>query len=413
MRIAARLAAAPLAVLASVCAAQSPDPEKTPAPIKGIEVSTIYDGELVSDVAGGVHRGSIYHGSLQGQAAVDLAQIFGWRETTASLYGMLLHGARPETLSGAAQGVSSISGKSGLHLDEAWIQRNFNQDRLSFLAGLYDLNSEFYRVRSASLLVNPSFGVGPEFSQSGPASVPAFPNTSVAARVQYKFSAQLLGRAAVLDAQPFRGAITNATTVGGSGALLVGELDYLERPGERDRRVGRLRTGRFAELAPYQDKYALGLWHYTAIFQDMSTPEVHRGSNGGYLLVDRLLTRGQRDEAVKAAGFLQLGLGDARVNRFGSYVGAGAHLSSFSQARSKDEIAVAIASARNGSHYMDEQTQLGTPAARTETILELTYMAPVSDAIALQPDLQYIVHPNTDPALRNALNLLVRLEVTF
>src|SRR5690349_3099880 len=135
MRIAARLAGASLMVLTGVAGAQSPDPEKTPVPVKGMDVSLIYDGELVSDVSGGEHRGSIFHGSLQAQAAFDLGELFGWRETTASLYGMLLHGARPESLSGAAQGVSSISGKSGLHLDEAWIQRNFDHDRFSFLAG--------------------------------------------------------------------------------------------------------------------------------------------------------------------------------------------------------------------------------------------------------------------------------------
>jgi porin len=407
------LACASVILLAPVAAAQSPDPTKTPVPVKGMEASMIYDGELVSNVAGGVQRGSIFHGSLQAQAAFDLAELFGWRETTASLYGMLLHGAQPETLSGAAQGVSSISGKSGLHLDEAWVQRNFNHDRFSILAGLYDLNSEFYRVRSASLLINPSFGVGPEFAQSGPASVPAFPNTSLGVRAQYKFAPSVVGRAAVLDAQPFSGGTTNAATVGGTGALVVAEVAYLERPEERRYRAGRLRTGRFAELAPYQDKYALGLWHYTATFQDLSTPEVHHGSSGAYVLVDRLLTRTQREDAVKASGFLQLGLGDERVNRFGSYVGAGVHLGAFSKARAKDEIAFAIASARNGAHYEAGQAQLGTPATHAETIFEMTYMAQISDAIALQPDVQYIVHPNTDPALKNALNLLLRFEVTF
>jgi porin len=413
MAFTGRLAAASLAILAPLAAAQSPDPDKTPVPAKGIDFSTIYDGELVSDVVGGEQRGSIFHGSLQAQAAFDLAELFGLRETTASLYGILLHGARPETLSGAAQGVSSISGKAGLLLDEAWIQRNFNHDRFSLLAGLYDLNSEFYRVRTASLLINPSFGVGPEFSQSGPASVPAFPNTSLGMRVQYKLTPQLVGRAAALDAQPFSGGTTNAETVGGTGALLVGEVAYLGRPEELRRRAGRLRTGRFAELAPYQDKYAVGLWHYTATFEDRSTPELHHGSNGAYVLVDRLLTRGADQDGLKASGFLQLGLGDARVNRFGSYVGAGVHLGGFSQARAKDEIALAIASARNGSHYMAEQAQLGTPAANAETIFEVTYVAPVSDAVTLQPDAQYIVHPNTDPTLGNALNLLFRVEVTF
>jgi porin len=391
---------------------QSPDPEKTPPPEHGIDYSVLYDGETVSDVSGGARRGSVYHGSLQGQVSFDLDNYFGWRDTTASIYAILLHGERPENLSGAAQGVSSFSGPSGLHLDEAWLQRNFDGGRLSLLGGRYDVNSEFYRVRSASALINPSFGIGPEFAQSGPASAPAFPNTSAAVRVQYKATSSLVLRGALLNARPFGGGTPNATTVGGSGALIVSEADYLERPEELKRRIGRLRTGRFAELAPYENKLAVGLWHYTATFEDLSAvdaagnPQLHHGSSGAYVLVDRSLTK-------KTAAFLQLGIGDARIDRFGSYVGLGVHVAGFSRARPDDEIALGLASARNGGHYMDQQFALGNPVTRTENIWELTYVAKLSDAIALQPDVQYIVHPNTDASLRNALNLLLRLEITF
>ena len=62
---------------------------------------------------------------------------------------------------------------------------------------------------------------------------------------------------------------------------------------------------------------------------------------------------------------------------------------------------------------MEQQAQLGTPAKRTETVLELTYLVQVSKSIALQPDLQYIVHPNTDPALKDALAFLLRFEISF
>ena len=40
-------------------------------------------------------------------------------------------------------------------------------NRFSALFGRYDLNSEFYRLQSAGLFLNSSFGIGPEFSLSG------------------------------------------------------------------------------------------------------------------------------------------------------------------------------------------------------------------------------------------------------
>jgi len=100
------------------------------------------------------------------------------------------------------------------------------------------------------------------------------------------------------------------------------------------------------------------------------------------------------------------------VNRFGSYAGAGLVASGFFPGP-QNEVGIAIASARNGSRYMEQQEQLGTPAQRSETAVELSFLAQISKSVAVQPDLQYVVHPNTDPALRNALAFLLRFEVSF
>jgi len=158
-------------VLAWLCAsarAQSPDPTKAGRPMQGVNASATYDGETVSDLSGGAKRGSTYHGSLQLQAAFDFERLFGWADTTGFLYGMALHGGQPDDVTGGAQGVSSITGPRGARLDEAWLQHNFLGNRLSLLGGRYDLNGEFYRLHSAALFLNSSFGMGPEFSQSGP-----------------------------------------------------------------------------------------------------------------------------------------------------------------------------------------------------------------------------------------------------
>jgi len=271
---------------------------------------------------------------------------------------------------------------------------------------------------SAALFLNSSFGMGPEFSQSGLAGPSVFPSTALAARVQYKATPDLVLRAAVLNGTPYNRAGENATTRNGNGALIVSEAAYLERPGNAEPRNRRLRTGRFSELTPYDDKYAIGLWRYTATFEDLSAmdssgePVQHRGSSGGYLLVDRLLTRSPDPSGPRIAAFLQLGIGDARVNRFGSYAGAGLVASGLLPGP-QNEVGIAIASARNGSRYMEQQEQLGTPAQRSETAVELSYLAQISKSVAVQPDLQYIVHPNTDPAIRNALAFLLRFEVSF
>jgi len=55
----------------------------------------------------------------------------------------------------------------------------------------------------------------------------------------------------------------------------------------------------------------------------------------------------------------------------------------------------------------------GLPVTSAETAIELTYLVQVSSWLAIQPDLQYVVTPNTTPTLPNAWAFQVRFEMSF
>ena len=44
---------------------------------------------------------------------------------------------------------------------------------------------------------------------------------------------------------------------------------------------------------------------------------------------------------------------------------------------------------------------------------ELSYLTQLAKCLTVQPDIQYVVHPNTDPALAHALVGQVRLEIAL
>jgi porin len=81
--------------------------------------------------------------------------------------------------------------------------------------------------------------------------------------------------------------------------------------------------------------------------------------------------------------------------------------------RPQDEIGAAVAVARNGSHFLEAQRVFGTPNKGAETTFELPYLAQIADWIALQPDAQYVVHPDTSPTTNNAPVLQLELEMMF
>lgn len=145
----------------------------------------VYDGTVLNDLRGGVRRGTTYVGNLHLLLTAKTPP-GRWEGTTAFLDVLNIHGGRPSLRVGDAQGVSNIEGPPGTQIEELWIQHNFAGNTLSLLAGIYDLNSEFYRLRSASLFVNSSFGIGPEFSQSGVSGPSIFPRTSAGLRIDLK-----------------------------------------------------------------------------------------------------------------------------------------------------------------------------------------------------------------------------------
>ena len=392
---AAALAAAMLAFAAGTPASELTD--------CGLQPALVYDGAAFSDLAGGLRRGSTALGILHLQLTGDGMRLAGIPGLTFHIEEMNVHGGHPSRFAGDGQGVSSLEGPARWTTYEAWIQQNLAGNRLSILLGRYDLNSEFYRLQSAGLFLNSSFGIGPEFSQSGRSGPSIFPETSVGARLAWKPAQNVVVRTAIAG-----------------GPLVVAEGAYLFRPAPMESpRNPRFRLGRMSGLPPYTAKVAFGAWHYTATYPDLvettadGQPVQHAGSSGAYALADVTLYQDATLPARRLSLFGQFGAGDARLNHFARYTGAGIVMSAPWKGRAADEVGVAIAVAHNGGHYAAAQNAAGTPVGKAESALEGSYLAALTPHVAVQPDLQYVFHPDTDRARKNALVAMLRFEVSF
>ena len=221
------------------------------------------------------------------------------------------------------------------------------------LVGRYDLNSEFYWLQSASLFLNSSFGIGPEFSQSGVEGPSIFPNTSVGVRFALKPIEEIVLRTAVLDGVPVeRPNGTPKIFAKDDGVLVVGEAVYLNRPLVIEQpRTRAFRIGRNC-CGTYTGKLAVGAWYYTARFNDLTRmrpdgqPARRRGSRGFYLLADQTVYQNNHDPNQQITLFGQFGIGDPRVSRFAYYSGSGLTLVGFIPRRDQDELGFAVAAAQ-------------------------------------------------------------------
>jgi porin len=399
-------AAAALALLAPSAGAQS-GPDSTPRPIV---TSFSYSGQLFGNT-GGARGGANVLGLASAAVTLRLGPLLGWHGARLFVAVAGTHGAAPSDRVGDLQGVSNLQAPGAVRLEEAWLQQNLAANHFSLLVGRYDLNAEFYHLQSATLFVNSSFGIGPEFAQSGVAGPSIFPSTSLGARLDVKPSPNAVWRMGVLDGVPLdRPGGGFHPFAAGDGALLVGELAVLARPdtGAAPRRR-RVHVGRGIRL-PYAGKVAVGGWYYTARFADLSdtlpdgSAVEHRGSRGAYLIADETLDSDLLGGAGPLSAFVQLGLGDRRVNRVGGYVGTGLTLAGPFAGRGQDELGLGAAVALIGSHAAAAARAAGAPAA-TETALELTYLMQFGSWLSVQPDVQYVVHPGGAAASRNAVVL--------
>lgn len=415
------LACATLALVAAG-AGNSAWAQSDAAPSPPIASTFIYDANLQDNLRGGAAEGHNYQGLLRWQTSIDAKRSWGWQTTSAFINVMAAHRAGRAVLAGDAQGVDNIAAPSGVRVEEAWVQRNFLDGALSVLVGRYDLNSEFYRLNSAGLFLNSSFGIGPEFSASGQGGPSIYPATSLGGRIAFKPAANVILRAAVLDGAPVDRDGAAVAPRRADGALLIAEVAWLARPAPagppRDRRF---LIGRSSGISPYQDKLAIGGWHYTAAFADLNdvdgngAPVRRRGSSGAYLLADKLLYQSAAPDAGKLAGFIQLGAASARVNRFDAYLGTGIVGTGFVPGRPDDEIGLAVAAARNGHPYLLGQAAggLAPMPRRAETTIELAYLGQVSPHLSLAPNLQYVIHPDTVAGRPRALTFQLRAELAY
>lgn len=417
-----RSAAAALAVatmgLAQQALADATEPAGSGHP-GWLTPALVYDGSALANLRGGARTGSTYGGDLHLKLTA-LGEGLGLPGTSAFVDVLTIHGGRPSRLVGDAQGTSNLEGPSGTQVEEAWVQHNVSGSTASWLIGIYDLNSEFYRIAAAGLFLNSSFGVGPEFAQSGVEGPSIFPRTSAGLRLAIKATPDTVLRAAVLDGVPVaRPDGSHAVFRAGDGLLGVLEFAWLSRGGTAaaPRSGTRDRIGRYSALVPYDDKLAAGAWHYTSRFADLGDADstgaasMRQGSSGAYVLGERLLIGNDPGSGRRLSAFGQAGLADARTNRFGRYFGAGIVGSGWGPMREQDQAGVSVAQARNGSHYL--LAQASTHPRRAETTVEVSYLTRIGKYVAVQPDLQYVVHPDTDAALGAALVMQVRFEIAL
>jgi porin len=342
-----------------------------------------WTGDFASVLSGGLREDERHLGFVE----LTFDHVFRPAGRDVALHVAAQHvygGGLSERLVGDLQNVSNADADGGTRVLQAWVDVPLG-DAWSLKLGRYDLNSEFDAIEPAGLFLNASHGIGPDISQTGAAGPSIFPHTAFGLRLQYSPGERHTVRGVALDVE------SDPDADYGDTPFLGGTLFALEY------QFGHERT-----------RWTAGAWSFTRSRTSVatSTAGARDREYGAYGAVQRRLDRNWN-------GYLRVGVANEDASRIGAYAGAGiVHEGGLLAARD-DSVGLAVGHARNGGAYRDAMRAEGIATAAAETAIELTWRVPLGEYVTLQPDLQYVVDPDTDPAIDDALVAMLRVELAF
>lgn len=391
----------------------------------GVATEFIWKLDALSNSRGGIQNGDEVVGNLDSKFRFDLEKIAGWSETTAYLHIVGHQGGKfNERHVGSWLGVSNIEVPTNTtKIFHAWLQKNFDDGRLSLLAGLYPIDSEFSVLDSAAIFVQPPYGASAELALTRGPSI--FNTSSFGVRGKWVSGDQTLyAQAAVLDGMPGDPENPRGTHVQfnrGDGSFAIAEFGWM--PAERGHAFEPTEPAtvpqtpamvvheRFDTIA----KYAAGAWRYTAKADDLFAVDaagvpLRRPSWGAYLLAERTLFRLDGNPLRRLTLFGRYSMTDGRSGALRDAFNLGVTLRGLAASREDDQLGIAFTRGRYGAAWRDAQAAAGIETVNAEDAVEVSYRAQISRKFYVQPLWQRIQHPGGGKATGDANILGVRLE---
>ena len=355
----------------------------------GINLSVDLKNDFLQNISGGVNAKSAYIGLFNSTLTVDLDRVLDWKGANMLISAIGNAGNNFCDEVGAEQGIDNIEAFDTWKIYEFWIEQKLFNKTAFIKLGLYDLNSEFDTRHTSSIFINPSQGIGPDYSLTGKNGPSIFPTTSLAFRIKYLNNSGYYFQTAVLDGvpgNPNNPAGTHFILNKNDGFLLSAETGYVNN-------VYNFSKGYI--------KVSFGYWYYTSKFKKLlvtdisGNPVYQKGNYGIYLSAESLggLWSESDNSGEGLAAFIRLGLANKNINKVDVYFGSGINYTGLIPGRDKDVFGAAVAVTHNSSKYITQMKRENVEVRKYESIIELTYLFHFSDWLNLQPGFQYVFNP--------------------
>jgi porin len=371
---------------------------------RGISLGLIYTGEALRNLSGGVRRGGLYEGKLEGFVAADLERLAGLSGLSFFANAFQIHhtaGLRDQHFESLIT-ISNIEAVPSTRLSELWLEQKLFDDRFSIRAGQLAADTEFFVSDYSKTLISSDW---PTIAGANlPSGGPAYPLATPGMRLRFDPSPNWTALVGVFNGDPGGQATANRAGTNfrvNDPPLLMGELQYRYNQ-DKDARglAGALR---------------LGGWHHFGTFADMrfdaaglsqaspfssGNARLFRGSSGIYGIIDQQIYRPEGGDAASGiALFGRISGTPSDRNLVDFFLDAGIVLSGLLPGRPEDKLGASLICAhmseraRAFDRDVVDLTGVRQPLRDFELTIELSYQAQVKPGWTVQPVVEYIVHP--------------------
>ena len=396
----------------------------------GVDITVQSVSDILGNVAGGTGAGGAYAGLLNVGLAADLNKAVGWDGASFKSTWIWLYGNDVSSrYIGNAMTASGIYGEPSFRCYELWLQQNVLQDAVSLRAGLLGLDAEFGFSDTAALFVNSTFGMPAGITMNLPNGGPTYPMATPGVRLAVQPASWLTVRAAISQGNPFQqdqnryGFNWNFGPSAGMLSLNEAEASWCNDDSSKGLK-GTAKAGFWIQTgsgSPGQTQFG--------------SPTVASYSSGFYGIIDQQLYRAPVEKSSADSGKCPIPCGKERApdksptKGLSAFARAGFSPQSWSPCsfysdgglvyrglipgRDGDKAGIAFAYAQMGQLCNSTAAQSGCSGTGYEALAEFSYSIRVAPAIALQPDLQYILHPGGTQQYGNALVVGMRAVIDF
>jgi porin len=389
----------------------------------GIVYGLEYTNDVLSNVHGGLRTGTIDQGKLQGILTVDLGKLAGLEGLSFFANAFQIHntGRFRRDYVGGLNTIAAIEALSTTRLSEVWLEQSFANGKATFRAGQLTADSEFFYSNLSQMFLQSDW---PTIAAVNlPSGGAAYPLSTPGVRLQVNPIENVWFRVAMLNGDPAGPGPGDEQVRNRFGLnfrvqdppFFIGEAEVQRNYGKEDKGLS--------------TRFVMGAWGHTGRFADQllandgtlladpagsGIPIRHRGNQGIYAVLDQQLYRTQGGDAVSGISvYTRMSVSPSDRNLVDAYIDGGIVFANLIEQRPHDRFGAAFIYSRfsDSVRAFDRDTIAlsGVPGVVRdyEANLELTYVAQIVPGWTVQPNLQFIWHPNGD-ATRNARAVGIR-----